>query len=617
MLLVNKLNYMLQKDTKLKCFGGNLMKKIFTVFMTMLITFSMSISVAPHTFAAAKDTTPPSIKSTNPSNNKSSVPINQTIIVTFNENILKGKTFSDIVLTDSSGFEVNYKIKIDKNVLSIKTVANLEYSTSYKLSIPANAVVDKSKNSLKKAASLNFKTVSKPQQKLSVTDIAKRKVGVVYIEVLDSKNKVSSTGSGFIVNDKIITNYHVIAGASSATVTTNSGKKYNVTGVYAYDEELDLAVLKVNGSKLPSVTLGDSDKISIGEKVVAIGSPIGLQNTVSEGIISSLRNGEDSCSIQISVPINHGSSGGALFNEYGNVIGITSAGYDTTGDLNFAIPVNLVKPLLKSNTAISLKEVKVTKIVYSDCVYEGDIVDGEPNGQGKMTWDDGTVYVGGFKDGYFDGQGTMTWSDGEKYVGGFKNGKRNGQGTYTFADGDKYVGGFKDGKFEGQGTYFYADGTSESGIWANDELITSSDGSTSGSSNIKYIDESEPNTFLDEANELPTGAYVSGYLSTKYDIDTYKVEVTEAGYYDIWSQIGSDGSYGNRYYVMLCDSKDKYIATADFDSYSGDDGVHYSNFLYKYYLNKGTYYIHVLPDPDKYSSEMKSMEYSLVFDKSI
>ena len=95
--------------------------------------------------------------------------------------------------------------------------------------------------------------------------------------------------------------------------------------------------------------------------------------------------------------------------------------------------------------------------------YEGEIVNGVPNGQGTMTCCDGIKYVGGYKDGEKNGQGTTTYPDGGKYVGGFKYGKKNGQGTYTYPDGTMYVGVHKDGKYHGQGTYSYHDGRKKLG----------------------------------------------------------------------------------------------------------------------------------------------------------
>ena len=177
---------------------------------------------------------------------------------------------------------------------------------------------------------------------------------VFYIEVYDGGGNPTASGSGFFISaDGIaVTNYHVIEGTSSAVITTTDGSSYMVSHIIAYDEALDVAIIKVSKtalsgsdvSKFKTVTLGDSDSIVAGETVYAIGSPKGLQNTISNGIISNPRQAVDGETlIQITAPISHGSSGGALVNEYGEVIGITSAGFDDASNIGFAIPINLVK----------------------------------------------------------------------------------------------------------------------------------------------------------------------------------------------------------------------------------------------------------------------------------
>ncbi len=138
-----------------------------------------------------------------------------------------------------------------------------------------------------------------------------------------------------------MTNYHVIDGAASGKVVFNDGTTLTDIKVLGWDKEGDLAVIKVPGMALPAVTMGNSDTAQIGEAVVAIGSPLGLQNTVSTGIISARREGY----LQTTAPISHGSSGGALFNMMGQVIGITSAGIEEGANLGFAIPINDVKSL--------------------------------------------------------------------------------------------------------------------------------------------------------------------------------------------------------------------------------------------------------------------------------
>ncbi len=196
-------------------------------------------------------------------------------------------------------------------------------------------------NDATKTATLTFGSAT-TQTTLSVTEIAKKVESVVYIEVAFGDGKGAS-GSGFIISPdgRIVTNYHVIDGAASGKVVFNDGTTLTDIKVLGWDKEGDLAVIKVPGMALPAVTMGNSDTAQIGEAVVAIGSPLGLQNTVSTGIISARREGY----LQTTAPISHGSSGGALFNMMGQVIGITSAGIEEGANLGFAIPINDVKSL--------------------------------------------------------------------------------------------------------------------------------------------------------------------------------------------------------------------------------------------------------------------------------
>lgn len=175
---------------------------------------------------------------------------------------------------------------------------------------------------------------------------------VVYIETYDNNGNSVGSGSGFIVdsNGKIVTNYHVIEGAYRAKVKTASGTSYNVEKVLSYNEMNDLIVLKVSAIGLPAVSLGDSGLIETGNNIYAIGNPLGLESTISNGLVSTKSRDIDGTNyIQISAPISSGSSGGALVDDQGKVIGITAAVYYGGQNLNFAVPVNLLKPLLTEN----------------------------------------------------------------------------------------------------------------------------------------------------------------------------------------------------------------------------------------------------------------------------
>jgi len=159
-----------------------------------------------------------------------------------------------------------------------------------------------------------------------------------------------SQGSGVVIGSNwILTNYHVIRDATKATVATLNGDSLTVNGVVGYDEKADLAIIETKQAVgIKPVALGHGYDVRKGDHVVAIGSPLGLQNTVSEGVVSNI--GYDGAQIfQISVPIDHGSSGGGLFNDSGELIGITTSGIDrSNANLNFAVSVLNVNQLIMS-----------------------------------------------------------------------------------------------------------------------------------------------------------------------------------------------------------------------------------------------------------------------------
>jgi len=156
----------------------------------------------------------------------------------------------------------------------------------------------------------------------------------------------SGIGSGFILSADgyVMTNAHVIDDADSIYVTLTDKREFKAK-LIGVDDRTDIAVVKINASNLPVVTIGDSDKVRVGEWVVAIGSPFGLQNTVTAGIVSA--KGRDTGDylpfIQTDVAVNPGNSGGPLINMQGEVIGINSQIYSRTGGfmgISFAIPID-------------------------------------------------------------------------------------------------------------------------------------------------------------------------------------------------------------------------------------------------------------------------------------
>ncbi len=159
------------------------------------------------------------------------------------------------------------------------------------------------------------------------------------------------TGSGFFVAPGYIaTNYHVIENAREVHVKlVGTDGEYIRTSVAATDEAHDLAVLKVTGIDAPALPLANSDSVQIGAEIYAIGNPHNYKGTVSDGIVSSIRVGDNSRWIQITAPISPGSSGGAVLNSRGEVIGIATLIFhtETSQNINFAVPANYVKALLR------------------------------------------------------------------------------------------------------------------------------------------------------------------------------------------------------------------------------------------------------------------------------
>ena len=212
-------------------------------------------------------------------------------------------------------------------------------------------------------AVLPFGSPSLLGQSLSVADLVKQvKPAVVYVATFDERGQQDGFGSGFVVDASglIVTNLHVLAGSASASIRMADGEIYDRVEVLDYDARRDLAIIKVRPFKpLPVAALGDSDAIDVGDEAIAVGNPQGLEHTVSSGLISGFRQSEGFREIQISAPISPGSSGGPLFNRQGRVIGVTSAAIVSQGaqNLNFAIPINYVKPMLGSTSPpISLVE---------------------------------------------------------------------------------------------------------------------------------------------------------------------------------------------------------------------------------------------------------------------
>lgn len=216
-----------------------------------------------------------------------------------------------------------------------------------------------------KAAMIAPKTVANENGDvpLTVVDIAKKAgpavVGIV--NKVQTKSFIRQTveqgsGSGIILNKDgyIVTNNHVVEGATDVTVILNTGKEY-AAKLIGKDAKTDLAVIKIDAPDLVPAELGDSSKLEVGEMAVAIGNPLGqeLAGSVTVGVISALNRSikiedREMTLIQTDAAINPGNSGGALVNSYGQIVGINTVKMSAAGveGLGFSIPINEAKPII-------------------------------------------------------------------------------------------------------------------------------------------------------------------------------------------------------------------------------------------------------------------------------
>lgn len=169
------------------------------------------------------------------------------------------------------------------------------------------------------------------------------------------ENMQSSIGTGFVIDPQglVLTNQHVVEGASEIIITFSGNKKYSGK-VIGQDQELDLAIIKLDSAQqFPALTLGNSDKIRVGEWVIAIGNPYGLDHTVTAGVVSAkgrpmkIENRTYRNLIQTDAAINPGNSGGPLLNTRGEVIGINTAVNVSAQGIGFAISINTAKDVLE------------------------------------------------------------------------------------------------------------------------------------------------------------------------------------------------------------------------------------------------------------------------------
>ncbi len=184
----------------------------------------------------------------------------------------------------------------------------------------------------------------------SFEEIALLASSIVMIAIHDLKGDIIGSGSGIMIGTEgyILTNNHVASGGKYYSVRIeDDDEKYNTDEVIKYNPVLDLAIIRINRKLKPIPIYKGKEKLVRGQKVVAIGSPLGLFNSVSNGIISGFRVIDRVDMIQFTAPISHGSSGGAVLNMYGEVIGISTAGIDSGQNINLAMGYDCINTFIR------------------------------------------------------------------------------------------------------------------------------------------------------------------------------------------------------------------------------------------------------------------------------
>ncbi len=215
----------------------------------------------------------------------------------------------------------------------------------------------------------------------------------VLLVMEDANGQPLSLGSGFFVrNSQVATNLHVVKGAVRGYAKlVNQKTKYDIEGITAVDAERDLIILKISVSGAQIISLGDSDTVQVGSPIYAVGNPRGLEGTFSQGIISSIRKVGTDKILQLTAPISPGSSGGPVLNNKGQVIGVSVATFRGGQNLNFAIPSNYLKELIRQIDRA--KPLSRAKLDTSKRSFLDDLRDQDTNGVvgSKLLWEGYTL----------------------------------------------------------------------------------------------------------------------------------------------------------------------------------------------------------------------------------
>ena len=280
---------------------------------------------------------------------------------------------------------------------------------------------------------------------------------VVMLSIFDDNNNLVSSGSGFMVFDNrtIVTNYHVIKGASVVLAESDDGDRFFVNKILIASERWDIAILQLMAQTVIEPLPFSTNDLLRGSPVIVIGSPKGYKNTVSTGIVSSLYLENDIHWIQFTAPASPGSSGGPICNDNGQVIGMTTWNRTDAQNINFGIEISNIIDLYEKWDHVSSWTIQD----HEKAVYEGHGFEKQEDTVANVTQ---MEYIVHFKD--FDRKGL--------YTGSIINGLPNGFGLFITQNDQgrqwHYIGEWVNGKMEGQGSLFHEENHFEiKGIFEN------------------------------------------------------------------------------------------------------------------------------------------------------
>ena len=215
-------------------------------------------------------------------------------------------------------------------------------------------------------------------QSFDSAEVAKKVAPAVVLIKGTTNDGGDALGTGFLVSSdgKIATNLHVIQDLRKVGVQLASGEKFDSFSVVAFDQRKDIAIIKIPGFDLPFVPLGNSNNVQVGEPVLIVGSPLGLQGSVTTGVISSIRDDPSGAGLKVlqtDAAANPGNSGGPLVNRQSEVIGLVTFKIKGGENLNFAIPVNYLRGLMDSPPSTMTLETLRARLADEPDVFKSDV----------------------------------------------------------------------------------------------------------------------------------------------------------------------------------------------------------------------------------------------------